>query len=151
MSIPTKGPKRFTPTTVILILILLGAVAGASRLISPPPPGPPVEKKEDPGAAAARQKQMTAMQEEERRKNEQMMKQNMKSAEATIPKVADPNTVDVDPTYFIHHKPGEAGLKQMDAEMAKKRAAFEDYKRKVAASKGTGVVPQDKPIAVPAK
>lgn len=130
MSTKSRRANSISPTTVILVLLLIGAIAGASHLVTPPPPLPPAEA---PKTAPIDMAQKKHMIEEEQKKEEQTMKQHMNSAAAKVPKVADPSAMDITPDYFLHHKPGEAGLKQMDVEMAKKKAAYAAYQKQVAA------------------
>jgi hypothetical protein len=73
------------------------------------------------------------MKAEEQKKQKEMMMQ-MKEQAHSRPKVQDPTIAEIDNSYFIKHKPGEEGLKQVDAEMTKKKAEYAAYQSSVAAA-----------------
>ena len=81
-----------------------------------------------------------------------------KQAAAHIPPVEDPHAADITNNYFIHHKPGEQGLKQVDQELKIQTEKYEAYRRSKAAGtpdksgfQKTLVAPKDMPVALPAK
>jgi hypothetical protein len=128
-----KRRGAVTPTTVILVLFLLGAVVRASMLVSPPPKDPAPTAREAQQIDPAKRKAMELEARKQQSAQMAKMMNNLHNPLASIPKVEDPHAVTIDNTYFLGHKPGEQGLKQVDAELVVQTAKYEAYKREVAA------------------
>ncbi len=149
MSSNAKRRARTSPTTVILVIVLLAAAAGASRLVTPPPALPIVVSKEDIAANDAKLQKMQEMKQDSTRKQYEM-RNKMMGYGLKIKKVEDPNTIEVDNGYFKHTKPGDAGIKQVDEQTAKRKAAYAVYQQQVAAARlNANGKPVDKPVLVP--
>ena len=134
MASPNSRRNKVSPTTVILVLVLLGAVAGASRLVTPPPPLPKSDVKAE--TTATSKDQMQKMHSEQMAKQTMMqekMKEHAMGANSKIPSVPDPHQMEVTNDYFRTHKPGEAGFKQVDQELAQKTLDYNAYLRKKSA------------------
>ena len=149
MSSTIKRRKGMSPTTVVLILVLLGAVAGASRLVSPPPPGPPAEVKVDKTEQSAKAKEMMQQHMSELKGQQAMQQKYMNKS--SIPTVKDPGAIDVSNDYFRTHKPGEAGLNQVDKEVKEQTAAYQEYQRKRAAEEAKSHAPAANPAVTSPK
>jgi len=115
-----------SPTTIVLILVLLGAVAGASRLVSPPPPEPPKPAPATKINTADTQKIEKARMDHYR---EEMKKQAaaLKNPAAAAKPITDPNTIEINNDYFRTHKPGEAGIAQVDKDFQERTEKFHAY------------------------
>ena len=142
-----SSPRRrpgMSPTTIVLILLLLGAVAGASRLVTPTPPPPPDPKQaQAPQQPTQNMKAMEAAQRDQLKKQEYIQR-HQAVAETKLPPMADPTTPIVTNDYFRNHKPGVAGEKQTDAEIAAKQAEYAKYRQmmKEAESKVSALAPK---------
>ncbi len=147
MSSTIRRRSGMSPTTVVLVLVLLGAVAGATRLVSPHPPGPPSEVKQD-AVVSASQAEATK-KEHLSMMNNQMTKQKAMMGMQKAPE--DPNTIKVDNSYFITHKPGEEGLKQNDKEFEAKDKVFKEYQRRREAEQANKVMPKPVPVGTTPK
>ena len=131
------GRKGFSGTTLILVIVLLGTLIGIGTIVNPKPEGPPEQKKDvvgtdkpaDPSQKimanklnkAAMDKQKMEMQE----KYKKIYGEKMKTARGVMlptkgagPKTPpkqpfNPDTIEVDSSYFLNNPDGQEGTEQM--------------------------------------
>lgn len=145
--------KGISPATIVIVAILLGALGLASSKVTPPPPGPP-EPPKPPEAATATP---AAHDDEENSRHRPSGKPSLptptvKTAATGKTPVSksppkeefNPNSIDVDTTYWKTYQDGQKGITAMDARMKKATAKQE------AARKAQEAQPKPKPVAVKA-
>ena len=139
------GNRRFSGTTLLLVVVLVAVLIGVGTIVNPKPPGPPEPPKVTAGSSSASSpeaSQMMAMQKQ-RMKQEMESRKKMYSEHAKIkaarpdPRV-DPTQLVVDSKFFQQYSMGNAGAKQLDADIEK---AKEERKK--------NAPPAIKPVTMP--
>ena len=154
--------KGISPATIAIVAVLLGALGLASSKVTPPPPGPP-EPPKPPEAATANPAPHDDGDEEGHRPpgKPRMPTPPVKTAATgrtptvkaaaskTPPKEEfNPNSIDVDTTYWKTYQDGQKGITAMDARMKKAMAKQEAERKALAAKpkpveeKGAGFAPK---------